>query len=216
MNKTYIRACTNCGKERICKPEKIKDPTWDGLCHRCSGAKLLREEFPIGTSIGDWVVEGYAFNRHNLISVRCSCGNTSELSSATAKSSRSKRCTSCSYKKISEDKSCGKVHQTYWLQIKNAAIRRGISFAITMEDMWTQYQEQIGKCAFTGLDITLTNSNNFRLQTASLDRIDSTKGYTVDNIQWVHKDANKMKMDLPQEKFFSIIKQIYEHKKLNN
>ena len=215
MNKTYLRACTNCGKERICKPDKIKDPTWDGLCHRCSGAKLLREEFPIGTLIGDWVVEGYNFNRHNLISVRCSCGATSELSSATAKSPRSKRCSSCSYKKISEDKSCGKVHQVYWLQIKNAAIRRGIPFMITIEDMWAQYEKQVGKCVFTGLDLTLTNSNNFNLQTASLDRIDSTKGYVVGNIQWVHKDANKMKMDLQEEDFFRMVKQIYEFKQLN-
>jgi hypothetical protein len=215
MNKTYIRACTYCGKERICKPEKLKDPTWDGLCNRCSGAKLLQEEFPIGTRIGDWVVEGYKFNRHNLISVRCVCGNISELSAATAKSPRSKRCTPCSYKKISEDKSCGKVHNSYWLQIKKAAIRRNVPFAITMEDMWAQYQKQTGKCVFTGLDLILTNSNHFNKQTASLDRIDSTKGYTADNIQWIHKDANKMKMDLQEKDFFRIIKQIYEHKQLN-
>ncbi len=212
MNKTYIRACTCCGKERICKPEKLKDPTWDGLCHRCLGAQSLKKEFPIGTYIGDWVVEGHTFNRHNLISVRCSCGSTSELTSATAKSPRSKRCTACSYKKISEGKSCGRVHQTYWLQIKNAAIRRGIPFMITIEDMWSQYQKQIGKCVFSGLDLTLTNSNNFNKQTASLDRINSAKGYTADNIQWIHKNANKMKMDLPEEDFFRMVKLIYEHK----
>lgn len=216
MNKTYVRACTSCGKERICKPTKINDPDWDGLCHRCSGAKSLRVDFPIGTLIGDWIVEGYKFNRYNLLSVRCSCGSTSELSAATAKSSRSKRCVSCGYKKISKDLSYGQVHHTYWSSLKRAAIRRGISFVVTMEDMWIQYQKQTGKCMFTGLDLTLTNSNNFNLQTASLDRIDSTKGYTPDNIQWIHKDANKMKMDLQEDDFFRMIKQIYEHKRLNN
>ena len=39
-------------------------------------------------------------------------------------------------------------------------------------------------------------------KTASLDRIDSSKGYTEDNIQWVHKDVNQMKMDLPEQRFF--------------
>ena len=86
MGKTYVRACTGCGKERICKPDNLRNPAWDGLCHRCTGANLLRKEFPIGTFIGDWVVEGYKFNHHNLISVRCSCGNKSKLSAATAKS----------------------------------------------------------------------------------------------------------------------------------
>lgn len=214
MNTTYVRACPICKKERICKPEKLKDPNWDGLCHRCSGAKLLKEEFPIGILIGDWVVEGYTFNRHNQLVVRCSCGTTSTLSAATAKSVRSKRCTRCSYKKISEDKSCGNVHNSYYLQLKNAAARRNIKFAISMEDMWNQYQKQKGICSMTGLELTLTNSNNFHLQTASLDRIDSKQGYIKENIQWMHKDVNKMKMELPQERFLEIVKQISKYKQL--
>ena len=214
MNNTYVRACPICKKERICKPDKLRDPSWDGLCHRCSGAKLLKEEFPIGTLIGDWIVEDYTFNHHNQLIVRCSCGTTSTLSAATAKSVRSKRCTSCSYKKISENKSCGNVHYTYYLQIKNAAARRNIDFAISMEDMWDQYQKQKGICIMTGLGLTLTNSNNFRLQTASLDRIDSKQGYIKGNIQWIHKDVNKMKMDLDEVKFLSIVRQISKYKKL--
>jgi len=43
-----------------------------------------------------------------------------------------------------------------------------------------------------------------KLRTASLDRIDSTKNYTIDNIQWVHKDVNKMKMDFSQEYFIEM------------
>lgn len=31
--------------------------------------------------------------------------------------------------------------------------------------------------------------------TASLDRIDSSKGYIEGNVQWVHKRINKMKLD---------------------
>lgn len=214
MNTTYIQACSNCGKKRICKPDKLKDPNWHGLCHRCYGAKLLKEQYPIGTFIGDWIVEGYTFNRHNQLIVRCSCGTTSELSAATAKSSRSKRCTNCSYKKISQDRSYGKIHNTYYQQLKKAAIRRNIVFLISIEDLWNQYEKQEGKCAFTGLNLTLTNSNHLRDQTASLDRIDSSKGYTTDNIQWAHKHVNKMKMDLEEKEFFSIIKQVYEHKQL--
>lgn len=214
MNTTYVRACPNCGKERICKPDKLKDPSWNGLCHRCLGAESLKEQFPVGTLIGEWVVEGYTFNRCNQLVVKCSCGTISEISSATANSPRSKRCTSCGYKKISEDMSYGKIHHTYYLQLKNAANRRKISFMISMEDMWNQYQKQEGRCALTGLNLTLTNSNHLRDQTASLDRINSSKSYTADNIQWAHKHANKMKMDLQEEDFFRIIKQIYEYKKL--
>ena len=38
--------------------------------------------------------------------------------------------------------------------------------------------------------------------TASLDRIDSTKGYVRGNIQWVHKDINWFKRDYPKISFW--------------
>lgn len=37
--------------------------------------------------------------------------------------------------------------------------------------------------------------------TASLDRIDSSKEYTIENIQWVHVVVNYMKQSYPQEEF---------------
>jgi len=37
--------------------------------------------------------------------------------------------------------------------------------------------------------------------TASLDRIDSSKGYVRGNIQWVHIAINFMKHSLPEEEF---------------
>ena len=37
--------------------------------------------------------------------------------------------------------------------------------------------------------------------TASLDRIDSDGAYTIDNVQWIHKDINRMKSNLKQENF---------------
>jgi hypothetical protein len=37
--------------------------------------------------------------------------------------------------------------------------------------------------------------------TASLDRIDSSKGYVEGNVQWVHKRINIMKNDLSDSEF---------------
>ena len=46
------------------------------------------------------------------------------------------------------------------------------------------------------------------IRTASLDRIDSSKGYVPGNIQWVHKDVNWMKGSFTQEYFVNICKKI--------
>ena len=47
--------------------------------------------------------------------------------------------------------------------------------------------------------------------TQSLDRIDSTKGYTIDNVQWVHKYINLMKHQLTQQQFIDFCKKVVEH-----
>ena len=47
-----------------------------------------------------------------------------------------------------------------------------------------------------------------------LDRIDSSKDYTLDNIQWVHKDINFMKRSLSQEAFLDLCLKICLHNNL--
>ena len=45
-------------------------------------------------------------------------------------------------------------------------------------------------------------------QTASLDRIDNSKGYIVGNVQWVHKQVNFMKGTMEQKEFIKFCKLI--------
>lgn len=51
---------------------------------------------------------------------------------------------------------------------------------------------------------------NSSLQTASLDRIDSSKGYTIDNVWWIHKQLNWMKWDLTIDRINEIAGLILE------
>jgi hypothetical protein len=50
-------------------------------------------------------------------------------------------------------------------------------------------------------------------QTASLDRIDNNKGYTKDNIQWLHKNINLMKHCFDQKYFIELCNLISEKNK---
>jgi len=93
----------------------------------------------------------------------------------------------------------------YFCSIQKSAQDRGLSFNITLKDMWDQYIKQNRKCALTDLDIGFYPRGGPRntklLQTASLDRIDSKQGYIIGNIQWLHKDINKMKWEKTQKEF---------------
>lgn len=97
----------------------------------------------------------------------------------------------------------------YLHSIINGAKRRGIIFEITIDDMWNKFKEQNGKCALSGLDIKFPSfGEKATKQTASLDRINSDIGYIKENIQWLHKDVNKMKWELDQDRFLYLCKLI--------
>lgn len=94
--------------------------------------------------------------------------------------------------------------------LKRHAQDRGLSVSISMEDIWKRYLEQGGRCALSGREIKFSRNKSKAEQTASVDRIDSRKGYELDNIQIVHKDINMMKWDLDQNTFVDYCVAIHE------
>jgi hypothetical protein len=105
-------------------------------------------------------------------------------------------------------KGCGEISLEKWAIIKSSAKKRNIPFNITIQQIWELFLNQNRKCALTGEILSFNISQRQRNGTASLDRIDSSKGYSIDNIQWVHKDINFMKRVLSQEKFFEWCRKI--------
>lgn len=92
--------------------------------------------------------------------------------------------------------------------IRHSAKKRGLEFSVSHEYIQSLLESQNFKCALSGLTLIMDISNsrrlkNDRLNTGSLDRIDSSKGYVEGNIQWVHKDLNWMKQDYTQEEFIN-------------
>ena len=100
----------------------------------------------------------------------------------------------------------------YWsfLSFWNRIVTRFKEVNITIQEAWDLFLEQDRKCALTGLDIVFGPRDKGG-NTASLDRIDSTKGYIKGNVQWVHKDINRMKFDLNQERFIELCKKVTEY-----
>lgn len=89
--------------------------------------------------------------------------------------------------------------------MRSMAKIRGIEFQVTIEDVWEQFVRQDKRCRYSGVSIGfLDDAPNWKgtpTNTASLDRIDSSKGYVKDNICWSHKTINVMKLDLTQAEF---------------
>lgn len=92
-----------------------------------------------------------------------------------------------------------------WSNIVHGAKKRGIFLDITPEYLWDLIIQQDFKCNLTGVAIHTKTGKNI---TASLDRIDSSKGYVSGNVQWVHKNVNRMKGTFSQDDFVQICKMV--------
>lgn len=106
------------------------------------------------------------------------------------------------------------ISDTHMKRIIVSANIRDISFEVTKEYIYELYLNQNKRCALCGIEISLPKSyfeiscGNF---TASLDRIDSSKGYIEGNLQWVHKKINIMKQAMPDNEFIIWCKMIANH-----
>ncbi len=142
----------------------------------------------------------------------CSCNKTTIVRIDHLTGGRIKSC-GCKLKgKTSVHwKGYEKISGAEWGSIKEGAIDRHLLLEISIKDIWNQFEKQNGKCALTNLDIDFNrgkHSKNVYLGSASLDRINNNKGYTIDNIWWVHKDINYMKSTFKLQDFLKYIYKI--------
>lgn len=147
------------------------------------------------------------------------CGNKKTASKQKVVNNSQAGCNKCKSNRF-----CGNTHKNwksecehvtgmYFQMCKLTASKRKLDFSITREYLDEIFKAQNKKCKYTGYDLYFTKNNH--RGNASLDRIDSSKGYVHNNVQWVHKDVNTIKMDLSEEKFLEICRIITENNKKN-
>ena len=101
---------------------------------------------------------------------------------------------------------CGELSGNYIAYFRRNAKKRNIECPLldaekeNFEYLWSLYLAQNKKCALSGIDLHLPLRRG-DLSTASIDRIDSSKGYVKGNVQFLHKCVNAMKWAFEQEKF---------------
>lgn len=178
---------------------------------------------------GDWTIIDETPIRKNgklYFKCQCKCGIEQDVYYYSLKKGGSKSCHSCAskkhlpceaFQKSWKGKVIGELNRTMFGHIKSKATERNLEFTVTQQFLSDLFEKQGRRCALSNLPIALSlkikNGNpNFAFITASLDRIDSSLGYTENNVQWVHKIVNQMKMELKEDLFLSFCKAIVDTK----
>jgi len=88
---------------------------------------------------------------------------------------------------------------------KNSANKRGQEFAISIADIAACWRDQSGICAYSGRPMTLQAGH---LNTVSIERIDSSVGYTPANTVLVCQAINRMKSDFSFADFYDMCRDV--------
>lgn len=184
------------------------------------GNRRLR--LPIGKRFGKLTVIGQAsvcgVKNVTFWPVRCDCGKEFTIRGASLTGKKGSRSCGCEIPKHGSSHGLwsgyGAMPGAFWSKTKGSAAQRGIPFKITKRQAWEIFETQGQRCALTGIDIGFSKCAESHVHggtTASLDRIDSKKGYEVSNVQWVHKMVNRMKWGLSHGSFIGLCRKVTEH-----
>lgn len=169
----------------------------------------------VGTEIGKLKILSISsekLHKKTYFICKCECGTTRRVNASKLIRGVVKGCQKCKNKGINNAKWAGyeEISGTHLYDIKSSCRRRSGNKAvynISNEYIWKLFLKQDRKCALSGLFIEFAKSTYIR-GTASLDRIDSSKGYIEGNVQWVHKDVNRIKSDISEDYFVELCKLI--------
>lgn len=198
INDRLLVRC-DCGKEYELLAGSLVN-NCPGACRGCSIMKPC-----IGNRSGSLVVSDFYRTRSEgnrsilWYNCDCDCGGKHTVKADIFNIGDCIACPNCSQS--------GKYIQTrrivkpsrYFQNIKSGSKRRkhikDLPFDITLDFILSLLKSQGNCCTLSGLPIEIEDG------TASLDRIDSSRGYTTDNVQWVHRTINFMKQEMSQEDF---------------
>jgi hypothetical protein len=187
------------------------------------GISKYTDIFEVGQKFGKYTVIDceIKINREAQILCQCDCSVINTVSCYTLLNGKSKGCLECNNTRKKDENPTWKgfenISGKYYGRIKRSAEKRNIVFDVEIEYFNKLLVEQNFKCKLSGLEISFSHSkkDNYKA-TASIDRIDSNKGYIVGNLQWINKNVNLMKNHFNQDYFLEICEKITEQRRKEN
>lgn len=222
-----VKSICDCGNTQRSAIKNIESGVVD-RCRKCLYKKvdINGHKDLVGKKFGEWeVLKKIATDgsKRTKFLCRCSCGTETIVLSSHLLQGASTRCITCGKTKKGKDNGNFTGHEDisggWWANhimksTTKSSKRNKLEISISMEFAWNLFIKQDRKCNLTGLPLVISNSR--QLNTASLDRIDSSIGYVENNVQWLHKHINMLKNIYDQNYFIEMCILIANHhKKIN-
>jgi hypothetical protein len=177
-------------------------------CRSCA-----QRDVSVGDRFDRLTVVGYSNQQYEqgraraMVDCRCDCGGLVSIRVGVLRQNKTNNC-GCAPRGAWSG--VGEISSTFYNRQARRASERGLVFDVSHDFLWEIYIKQGRQCALSGLPIRFSQRTAGR-NTASLDRIDSSRGYTEDNVQWTHRDINRMKLDHSVDAFIDLCRKVTEH-----
>lgn len=177
-------------------------------------SKKVAEDF-IGQKFNNLTIleisdKRFIYGKLKLCLCRCDCGNQIECISYKVINGIKKDC-GCYWSKIKINFVSKNITLGFWTKLKNSAKGRNIDFEITPEYLQLLWDNQNGKCYFSGRDLYIsitTKEYKDGMDTCSVDRINNKLGYIIGNIRLVYKDINRSKRCISDDIYLDFCKKV--------
>lgn len=213
---SYVKVrCTKCQKIQELALSEIKNRPKQN-CQYCRGMRHQLYDIPKqGEVFANWEVLGDVKKENRFIYIKCRC-LICEHEQYVRKDQlivTHKKCDNCKYKAAKEksirqlkikERRRNQPFLTVFNHVCAEAAKRSIPVTITPQYIEQIYNQQNKCCAITG-DLLPD------IRKASVDRIDSSKPYEIDNIQIVTKQANLSKHVMTMEQLYEFCKKVIKH-----
>ena len=206
----YIQCQCKCGVINEINASALRNGK-SSSCKSCSARKRTTK-LEIGSKYKHWtVISGPEYkDSFAYYKVKCDCGTeVYKLPSEILNKNKHFQCEKCAQRERALQTTLtngrvGDLTLTEHTRLRRSAEKRGYDFKVSIEYLWNLFQEQKQICAITGDYIP-------SIEEASLDRIDSSKGYVEGNIQWVTCQANLSKHVMTMEQLYEFCRKVLNH-----
>ena len=206
----YVKCRCSCGAESDI-PITVLKKGKSSKCKKCSARSRI-EKIEIGSRFKHFtVLDGPIYKNHTAY-YKCVCDCGRELLKLPVElryKDRDFQCASCAQKENKEqymldNGKIGELNLTIYTHYKNSAKKRNLEFNVSIDYLWNLFLQQNRMCAITGDIIT-------DFKQASLDRIDSSKGYIEGNVQWTTRQANISKHIMTMDELYDFCRKVLNH-----
>lgn len=209
---TYVTAQCKCGKVE----DLMLSDLVNGRSLGCKQCRIHDRMIPItiGGQYKDWTViketDPDPANGNRRYLCKCKCGTECIISSWELRSPNKRlRCWKCDSiirgeRLALKNGEIGGLRLDKFNKMKRSAQKRGISFKVSISFLAELFERQNHICAISGVYIPT-------IKDASLDRIDSTKGYIEGNVQWVTKQANLSKHTMTMNELYDFCNKVLSY-----